>query len=64
MFQKQSRLQAAAHQNMTHSDDEFGEGESEDTRPVNMANIEDVEEQKLHTPLHYKSNNNCLKRSR
>lgn len=52
MFQKQSRLQAAAHQNMTHSDDEFGEGESEDTRPVNMANIEDVEEQELHTPLH------------
>jgi hypothetical protein len=46
---------------MVHDDEEFGEGENEDTLPVNM---ERISAQELQTPVHHKSNSNSLKQSR
>ena len=59
---EQSKLQAAAHQHML-DDDDFGEGEVEDTQAINEEGSL-AAAQNMQTPLHQKTHSLALKQSR
>jgi hypothetical protein len=57
---EQSKLQAVAHQNMLDDDDDFGEGEAEDT--INLQGSKGAAA--LTTPHHKRKDSHGLKQSR